>query len=62
MISFGIGAAAPLVALGMLSREAVMRWRDRLLQAGKGGKYLRGGLLLFVGLLIVMASTRDWKP
>ena len=37
----------------MLSREALMRWRDRLLQAGKGGKYLLGGLLLFVGVLIV---------
>ncbi len=53
MITFGIGAAAPLIALGMLSREALMRWRDRLLQAGKGGKYLLGGLLLFVGVLIV---------
>jgi cytochrome c-type biogenesis protein len=53
MIAFGIGAAAPLIALGMLSREALMRWRDRLLQAGKGGKYLLGGLLLFVGVLIV---------
>lgn len=53
MIAFGIGAAAPLIALGMLSREALMRWRDRLLQAGKGGKHLLGALLLFVGMLIV---------
>jgi cytochrome c-type biogenesis protein len=53
MIAFGIGAAAPLIALGMLSREALMRWRDRLLKAGKGGKVLLGGLLLFVGVLIV---------
>ncbi len=53
MIAFGIGAAAPLIALGMLSREALMRWRDRLLQAGKGGKYLLGGLLLSVGVLII---------
>ncbi len=53
MIAFGIGAAAPLIALGMLSREALMRWRDRLLEAGKGGKYLLGGLLLSVGVLII---------
>jgi len=53
MTVFGIGAAAPLIALGMLSREALMRWRDRLLQAGKGGKYLLGGLLLVIGVLIV---------
>ena len=53
MLAFGIGAAAPLVALGGLSRQALLRWRDRLLKAGKSGKYLLGGLLLFVGVLIV---------
>jgi cytochrome c-type biogenesis protein len=58
MIAFGIGAAAPLIALGMLSREALMRWRDRLLHAGKGGKYLLGGLLLFVGVLIISGLDR----
>lgn len=53
MIAFGVGAAAPLIALGMLSREALMRWRERLLKAGKGGKYLLGALLLLLGVLIV---------
>jgi len=53
MIAFGIGAAAPLIALGILSRETLMRRRDRLLSAGKSGKYLLGGLLLCVGVLIV---------
>jgi cytochrome c-type biogenesis protein len=33
MIAFGIGAAAPLIVLGLLSREALMRWRDHLLKA-----------------------------
>jgi len=40
-------------SLGMLSRKALMRGRDRLLKASKGGKYLLGGLLLLVGLLII---------
>jgi cytochrome c-type biogenesis protein len=53
MIAFGIGAAAPLIVLGMLSREALMRWRDRLLHAGKSGKYLLGSLLLLLGVLIL---------
>jgi len=53
MIAFGIGAAAPLIVLGLLSREALMRWRDHLIRAGKTGKYALGGLLLFVGVLIV---------
>jgi cytochrome c-type biogenesis protein len=53
MVAVGIGAAAPLIVLGMLSREALMRWRDRLMQAGKGGKVALGALLLFVGVLIL---------
>src|SRR3546814_19930163 len=40
MIAFGIGAALPLLLLGLVSREVMMRWRDRLLRAGQGG---RGG-------------------
>lgn len=53
MLAFGIGAALPLLLLGLLSREALMRWRARLMEAGKGGKALLGGLLVVVGLLIV---------
>ena len=53
MIAFGLGAAAPLLLLGLLSREALMRWRDRLLSAGKTGKILLGSLLLIVGLMIL---------
>ena len=58
MITFGIGAAAPLIVLGMLSREAMMHWRDRLLKAGKGGKYALGALLLAVGVLIMSGLDR----
>ena len=53
MLAFGVGAALPLLLLGLLSRETLMRWRGRLLEAGKGGKTLLGGLLVVVGLLIV---------
>lgn len=58
MIAFGIGAAAPLIVLGTLSREALMHWRDRLLKAGKGGKYALGTLLLLLGVLIVTRLDR----
>lgn len=53
MAAFGLGAALPLLLLGLLSREALMRWRDRLLKVGQSGKSLLGGLLLAVGLLIL---------
>ena len=34
MLAFGLGAALPLAALGLLSREAVLRWRTRLTSGG----------------------------
>lgn len=39
--------------LGLLSREALMHWRNRLLNAGKGGKMLLGGFFVLIGLLVV---------
>jgi cytochrome c-type biogenesis protein len=52
-LAFGIGAALPLLAIGLLSREALLRWRGRLLAAGSGGKSLMGVLLIAVGVLIL---------
>ena len=52
MFAFGLGAALPLMLLGLLSREAMMRWRGRLMEAGKGGKMLLGGLLVAIGLFV----------
>ncbi len=53
MLAFGVGAALPLLLLGLLSRETLIRWRGRLLEAGKGGKLVLGGLLIVIGLSIV---------
>ena len=53
MLAFGVGAALPLLLLGLLSRETLIRWRGRLLEAGKRGKVVLGGLLIVIGLLIV---------
>jgi cytochrome c-type biogenesis protein len=52
MLAFGLGAGLPLVVLGLLSREAFTRWRGRLMEAGKGGKAVLGGLLIAIGLLV----------
>jgi cytochrome c-type biogenesis protein len=59
MLAFGVGAALPLMLLGFVSREAMMRWRGRLMEAGKGGKMLLGALLVAIGLLV--ASGADKK-
>jgi cytochrome c-type biogenesis protein len=52
MLAFGIGAALPLLLLGTLSREALMRWRSRLMEGGKAGKTALGLILVAVGLLV----------
>jgi len=54
MALFGIGAGVPLIMLGLLSRQAMMRFRDKLLLAGQTGKKLLGALLLLVGIMIIM--------
>jgi cytochrome c-type biogenesis protein len=58
MLAFGIGAALPLMVLGFVSREAMMRWRGKLMEAGKGGKMLLGALLLAVGLLVATGADK----
>jgi cytochrome c biogenesis protein CcdA len=50
---FGVGASAPLVVLGFVSREAVVRVRGRLLAAGRGGSRLLGGVMLALGAFIL---------
>jgi cytochrome c-type biogenesis protein len=51
MFVFGLGAAVPLLALGVASREVMMRWRARLAAAGPGLKTGFGAILVAVGLL-----------
>ena len=52
MLLFGLGAAAPLVALGLLSRATLVRIRGRLLSAGLIGKKILGVVLVGLGMLI----------
>jgi cytochrome c biogenesis protein CcdA len=52
MLAFGVGAALPLMLLGFVSREAMMRWRGRLMETGSIGKTLLGLLLVAVGVLV----------
>jgi cytochrome c-type biogenesis protein len=61
MLVFGLGAALPLLIIGTLSRTAMQRWRGRLMEAGKGGKTLLGGLLVAVGLLIVTGLDKRFE-
>ncbi|MFM9974339.1 MAG: cytochrome c biogenesis CcdA family protein [Beijerinckiaceae bacterium] len=53
MLAFGIGAGLPLILLGMLSREALLKWRNRMLEAGSKGKMIFGAVLLTAGILVI---------
>ena len=53
MAVFGVGAALPLVLLGLLSRATLMRVRTRLMSAGKLGKGLLGAAFIVIGVAIV---------
>lgn len=54
MLIFGIGAATPLVAIGLMSRQVLARLRGRMLAAGSIGKYLLGAFMVLIGVLILI--------
>ena len=58
MLLFAIGTSAPLLILGLLSREALTRWRGRLLGAGRSGKAVLGLVLVASGVLILSGLDR----
>lgn len=61
MTVFGIGAAAPLVILGLLSREAFVRLRGKLLDVGRRGKGVLGGVLALVGVLVLTGIDKSME-
>jgi len=61
MALFGLGAGLPLILLGLLSRQAMMRVRSKLFTAGKIGKRILGAILLLVGLLIITRLDKQFE-
>jgi cytochrome c-type biogenesis protein len=59
MFAFGIGAALPLLAFGLLSREAMMRWRHQLASAGKYAKIGLGVLFVAIGVLVLTSLDKS---
>jgi cytochrome c-type biogenesis protein len=58
MATFGIGAALPLVLLGLFSRASLMRARAGLMSAGKLGKGLLGAAFIVTGVAIVSGADK----
>ncbi|MBX9931488.1 MAG: sulfite exporter TauE/SafE family protein [Methylobacterium sp.] len=59
MLLFGLGAALPLLILGTLSREMLMRWRDRMMGIGKGLKAALGAILVVTGAAILLGIDKS---
>lgn len=53
MLAFGLGAALPLAALGLLSRDALLRWRARLMTGGPRAKAAFAVVLVAIGVLVL---------
>jgi len=58
MAVFGIGAALPLILLGLLSRATMMNVRSKLMSAGKLGKGLLGAAFILIGAAIVSGTDK----
>ena len=58
MVLFGIGAALPLILLGLVSRATLMVVRARLMSAGKLGKALLGAAFILIGAAIVSGADK----
>lgn len=61
MFIFGLGAGAPLVILGSVSRATMMKLRGKMLSAGKTGKYLLGGIMVLLGIMILTGLDKSFE-
>ena len=56
MVAFGLGTSVPLLIVGALSRAALMRWRGKMMGAGRVGKLLLGGGAVTVAVMILSGA------
>jgi cytochrome c-type biogenesis protein len=58
MFAFGVGTTLPMLAVAVLSRAALQRWRQPMLSAGHLGKVAMGLSALAVGAMILTGVDR----
>ena len=59
MTLFGIGAALPLTVIGSVSHRLFASSKGNLLRAGAYGKYLLGGLMAVLGIIMLTGWDRS---
>jgi cytochrome c-type biogenesis protein len=55
---FGIGAAIPIVMLTLVSRQALLKMRGKLISVGSGGKALLGAAMVMIAALVVSGTEK----
>ena len=53
MLAFGLGAALPLGALGLVSREVLLRWRTHFISGGAHARMLFAVALVAIGAMVL---------
>lgn len=61
MLIFGLGAGTPLVVLGSLSRQAMIKLRGRMMSAGKAGKMILGAFFVAIGIAIISGFDKRFE-
>jgi len=61
MLIFSLGAGLPLLAIGMLSRQALGKWRGRMMEAGRKAKKIFGAALLLIGILVLSGADKEFE-
>lgn len=59
MLLFAVGMTLPLVAIGMLSRQALLRWRGPIEIADHVAKVVFGMLIILIGVAILLGADRN---
>ncbi len=54
MLAFALGVSTVILVLGALSRDALMRQRDRMQKLSQLARPIMGGLLVFIGLFLLL--------
>jgi cytochrome c-type biogenesis protein len=58
MFAFGVGTTLPMLMVAVISRTALLRWRQRMLSAGHFGKVAMGVSAIAVGAMILTGVDR----
>lgn len=59
MAVFGLGAGTPMLILGSLSRTTMLKFRGKIQNAGRFGKYALGILLVILGATILVGVDKN---